>query len=98
VASIPLDNLAARTIGKAEAGLVVDVTDSSAFVAAAQKLLADASLRRSLGANGRAYAEKTFDIERIGDEFVGCFERLGSAQRVASRVEALSAVSVANAS
>jgi colanic acid biosynthesis glycosyl transferase WcaI len=65
----PRENLAARTIIKANAGIVVDPDDTNGFLDAARTLQTDAQLRAELGANGRAYAEKMFDLEAITDAF-----------------------------
>ena len=70
VAAIPSDNLAARTIERADAGFVVAPGDRNAFIARIDQLLADPALRARLGANGRAYAEKMFDIVKIADRFL----------------------------
>lgn len=69
VAAIPADNLAARTIERAKAGFVVAPGDRKAFIARIDQLLADPQLRARLGANGRAYAEVTFDITKIAARF-----------------------------
>lgn len=69
LAAMPNANLAARTIVDAHAGRVVEPADRPGFLAAARALLADPELRASTGAAGRAYAETSFDIERITDRF-----------------------------
>ena len=69
VAAIPADNLAARTIEKAGAGLLVPPGDEAGFIAGLDRLLADGALRARLGASGRAYAEATFDIAKIARRF-----------------------------
>jgi len=69
LAAMPQENLAARTIIRREAGLVVAPGDTPGFVAAARALVADPARRAALGAHGRAYAEATFDIGRIGERF-----------------------------
>lgn len=75
LASIPLQNLAARTILRAEAGFVTPPGSIAAMLHNAHRLLDDEGLRRQMGTNGRAYAEAYFDIDRI----CGTFERaLGS--------------------
>ena len=74
--ALPLDNLAARIVTDNGSGMVVEPTDTEGFVAAAQKLAADPALRESAGAKARAYAETTFDIERIGNEFEALFRGL----------------------
>jgi colanic acid biosynthesis glycosyl transferase WcaI len=65
----PRENLAARTVVRADAGIVVEPDDTVGFLAAAAKLRADADLRARLGANGRAYAERAFNLERIASMF-----------------------------
>jgi colanic acid biosynthesis glycosyl transferase WcaI len=65
----PRENLAARTVVRANAGIVVEPDDTEGFLAAAAKLRADPHLRAKLGANGRAYAERVFNLERIADLF-----------------------------
>lgn len=70
LASIPLDNLAARTICAAKGGLVSAPPDIEAFLKAARDLLANRALREELGCNGRLYAERTFDIETICTKFL----------------------------
>jgi len=65
----PATNLAARIVARENAGIVVDPGDEAGFLAAAARLRADPDLRARLGANGRLYAERTFDIIRITDRF-----------------------------
>ena len=67
--SMPVQNLAARTINRENAGLVVAPGDTGGFVAAARSLVADRQRRMALGAAARTYAERAFDIVRIGDRF-----------------------------
>ena len=69
MAAIPADNLAARTIERAGAGLIVPPGDEAAFVAGLERLLADPGLRDRLGAAGRSYAEEHFDIRKIASHF-----------------------------
>src|SRR5207253_9840 len=69
VAAIPAENLAARTIKKARAGLVVPPGDEAGFIAGLERLLADREMRDSLGASGRVYAEEHFDIHKIAGRF-----------------------------
>ncbi|HEY3142883.1 MAG TPA: glycosyltransferase family 4 protein, partial [Acidimicrobiales bacterium] len=59
--AIPSENLAARTVDRAAAGLVVPPTDEEAFLLAAKRLRNEPGLRQSAGQRGRAYAETTFD-------------------------------------
>ena len=68
--AIPVDNLAARTIRRAGAGVVVRPDDSEAFFLAAKQLRNETGLRTASGVRARAYAEATFDTDRITDRFV----------------------------
>jgi colanic acid biosynthesis glycosyl transferase WcaI len=77
----PRDNLAARTVIRAGAGIVVNPDDTEGFLAAAAKLRADPHLRVQMGANGRAYAERAFDLERIADAFERVLSGAGETDR-----------------
>jgi glycosyltransferase involved in cell wall biosynthesis len=70
--SSPETNLAARIVRQADAGIIVDPGEPEAFLEAAHMLRANPEMRCRLGENGRAYAERTFDVGRITD----CFERV----------------------
>jgi glycosyltransferase involved in cell wall biosynthesis len=65
----PAENLAARTVVRADAGVVLDPDDDSGFLKAALQLRADRDLRQRLAENARAYAEHTFDMKSITDRF-----------------------------
>lgn len=67
--AIPTENLAARTIERAGAGLVVNPTDVEAFLLAAKQLRNDARLRQVAGRCARTYAEATFDTNVVTDRF-----------------------------
>ena len=67
--AIPPENLAARIMVREGSGLVTDPGDVGEFVEAAGRLLGDPARRAQMATNARRYAEKTFDINRIGDEF-----------------------------
>ncbi|HET6949560.1 MAG TPA: glycosyltransferase family 4 protein [Acidimicrobiales bacterium] len=75
LAAIPPENLAARTIERAGAGLVVDATDQESFLTSAKQLRVDAALRADAGQRARAYAEATFDTAVIADRFQDVIER-----------------------
>lgn len=68
--AIPSENLAARTIERAGAGVVVSPTDEEAFLLAAKRLRNEPELRYRAGSQARAYAEATFDTSAITDHFV----------------------------
>jgi glycosyltransferase involved in cell wall biosynthesis len=69
LAALPSDNLAAKVVEASGAGLLVEPDDADGFVDRAQRLLGDPELRGRLGAAGRAYAERTFDVGAIADRF-----------------------------
>jgi len=69
LAAVPKENLAAAIVAGSGSGLLVGPGDAAGFVAGARRLLGDQELRASMGAAARAYAEKTFDIETVGDRF-----------------------------
>jgi colanic acid biosynthesis glycosyl transferase WcaI len=70
VASIPANNLAAKTIKKAKSGFVVEPGDERGFISRIDQLLASPALANEMGRNGRTYAEKTFNIAHIAGRFL----------------------------
>ena len=75
LAAIPADNLAARTITAASAGLTVDPEDPSELRRLARSLIEDGDRRRRLGAAGLAYARANFEINDIAARFEEVFRR-----------------------
>jgi glycosyltransferase involved in cell wall biosynthesis len=73
--SAPKGNMAAAIVERADAGLVVPATDEPEFLAAAKRLHGESGLRARLGASGRRYAEATFEIEAVADQFEAAFRR-----------------------
>lgn len=71
----PLDNLAARTVVGANAGIVVPPDDVEKVVFAAKLLYSNSTLRESYGRNGRSYAERSFDILSICKAFEAVFQK-----------------------
>jgi glycosyltransferase involved in cell wall biosynthesis len=69
LAALPAENLAARILTRAAAGLVTAPEDEGAFCAAAERLAADPALRARLGAAGRAHVESHLRIEEIAARF-----------------------------
>lgn len=66
---IPTANLAARTIRDSGAGVVVEPGDKGGLFAAADTLLAEVTLRRTMGEAARRFAERTFDGQLIVQRF-----------------------------
>lgn len=81
LAALPLDNLAARIIARAEAGLAVPPGDEQAICAAADRLLDDADLRARMGRNALDYADRTFDIAVIARRFEESLEAAMRSER-----------------
>lgn len=73
LASIPETNLAAETIRKAKAGIVISPKNLSGFILAAQSLLNDSTIRTAYGHGGRLHAESVFDIDRVTEKFESIF-------------------------
>lgn len=69
LALLPPENAAAQMLAQAEAGIVKLPGDTTGAKAAMSQLISDHGLRLTLGANGRRYAEKTFDIRNVGESF-----------------------------
>ena len=67
--SVPPENLVARIVERERAGVVVDPLDNAAFVEAAVDLLKLDHERLAMGERARAYAERTFNIDRITHRF-----------------------------
>jgi len=65
----PRNNLASRTVARAEAGMVARPHDSLELIRAAHRLAAEPALRRSFADNARRYAMAAFDIHTIGRRF-----------------------------
>lgn len=69
VAAIPAENRAAEVVRESGGGLLVAPGDGARLHQAVDRLIADPPLCRALGAAARAYAEREFDIRRLGDAF-----------------------------
>jgi putative colanic acid biosynthesis glycosyltransferase WcaI len=73
--AVPARNLAARIVQQNATGMVVAPDNEAEFVAAAERLYADAAFRARCGANAQRYADEKFDIRKIASRFEGIFER-----------------------
>jgi len=72
--AIPATNHANRLIRDRKAGLCVEPTDETGFIATAMRLRQDAALRQSYADGQAAYAAEAFDIQRIGGRFSALIE------------------------
>lgn len=72
--SAPLENLSARILSDAAAGISVAAGDSQELIAAAKKLRSSEQERLRMGTSGRAYAEATFDMRPVARRFTDVFE------------------------
>ena len=70
LAAIPPQNLAARIIAKAGAGVVEAPDEARAFLSAGKRLRGDRGWRRRAGRDARSYAESAFGIHGVADAFV----------------------------
>jgi glycosyltransferase involved in cell wall biosynthesis len=73
--SAPANNLSARLVENAAAGLCVPAGDRRTFVAAADRLRAEPQTCARFGAAGRVYAENAFDISGVADRFEAMFAK-----------------------
>ena len=81
LAIIPRENLAATVVAESGGGVVVQPDDLRGTLAAARQLAGNETQRRELALRGRAYAKRTFDIRRIGDEFEAVLARASAARK-----------------
>jgi colanic acid biosynthesis glycosyl transferase WcaI len=69
VGLIPRENRATRVINESRGGIAIDASRAGDFVDAVVCLVESPEQRAILGRNARAYAEREFDIARIGEVF-----------------------------
>ena len=67
--SMPVENLAARTVERERAGVVVDAIGTQGFLDAATDLLALNHELLAMGRRAREYAERSFQTEQITHRF-----------------------------
>jgi glycosyltransferase involved in cell wall biosynthesis len=79
VLAAPPENLASKIVTDTGAGISVDPNDTPAFVNAIRHLLDDRCAAAAAGRAGRKYAEKTFDVPNIADQFERAIVKLGNA-------------------
>lgn len=80
LAALPPDNLAARVLTRARAGIAVRPDDPQRFFGAAREIADRADRRAELGNNALDYATKTFDIRAVGDRFEAILARAARSQ------------------
>jgi colanic acid biosynthesis glycosyl transferase WcaI len=85
VGAMPSENLAAVTIERAGAGLVVAPGDHQGFASAVAGLLDDPGRATAMGRAGRAHAEEHFDVGRIADRFLDVVDRRPAAGHAVAR-------------
>jgi colanic acid biosynthesis glycosyl transferase WcaI len=73
LALLPPENAVASMIDAAQAGLVVAPGDADAASAALGSLLSSPATRDQMGTAARRYAERTFDVRRVGERFESLF-------------------------
>jgi colanic acid biosynthesis glycosyl transferase WcaI len=74
------ENLAARIVANAGAGIVVAPDDDAAFITSALSLLNNPN-RSEMGDRGRQYAEEQFDIAKIAARFEQSFAKAIAARK-----------------
>ena len=78
VLAAPTENLAAKIVAKSGAGIVVLPGDTTEFVRAVRHFLDDKPAANYAARCGRKYAEETFQIPQITDQFERIFINLGN--------------------
>jgi glycosyltransferase involved in cell wall biosynthesis len=81
LAAISAENLAARTLAAASAGVVADPEDSQTFCELARQLIDDEERRLQLGAAALDYARVNFEINTIGRRFEYIFRDVVARQQ-----------------
>lgn len=76
VLAMPPDNLSAAIVLDNKAGYCISPDNQQGFCRHIETLLADAALRQEMGLNGRAYAERNFDIKHIENKFLEVFNTI----------------------
>jgi colanic acid biosynthesis glycosyl transferase WcaI len=74
LASLPADNLAARTIDDAGAGIVTASGDGGAWLSSAERMRNEPGMGIQMGRAARSHAEMTFRIALIADRFEKALE------------------------
>lgn len=67
--AVPDENLAASIVRREEAGVVIPPDATQSFAVEGVRLLADSERREAMARRGRSYAERTFDIDEITNQF-----------------------------
>ena len=73
IIAAPDMNEAARVVQQADAGIVTSPDHPDELLEAAELLLNNPQLCARLGGNAREYAERTFSIDSVADQFLGVF-------------------------
>ena len=81
LALLPADNAVAHMVEAAEAGIVVAPGDADAASAALNGLLASNVARAAMGTSARRFAERTFDVGRVGERFESLLCDINNAQK-----------------
>ncbi len=71
-----VDGQAREIMEKAQAGIFIEPGNANALVEALKRLRADASLRETLGSNGRRHIVEHFSREQTAATYIGVLERL----------------------
>lgn len=76
ILSAPKNNLAAEIINISKSGKVFDKNENKDIPEFINQLKNDLNLRQKLSINGRSYAEKNFNIEKISKQFEDIIENI----------------------
>ena len=87
--AIPKENLAARMVREADAGLLADPDAEQQFVSHAREIRKNATLRARLGKNARAFAEREFDVDSVAIKFEAMFQQCARRTHVAHPMQGI---------
>ncbi len=74
--SVPKSNAAARIVQDIRCGFVAAPGDCEGFIESAIRLMKDHTSSEKMGHSARAYAQRHFNIQRIGNQFESLLERI----------------------
>lgn len=78
VLAMPPHNLSASIVLDNHAGYCIAPDNLQGIFGQIEKLVTDPALRKEMGRNGRAYAEKNFDITHIENQFIKVFNTIST--------------------
>ncbi|MBS1504449.1 MAG: glycosyltransferase [Bacteroidetes bacterium] len=76
VLSVTETNLSAKIVSRSNAGFCATPNNINSLVDKINILITDEELRKSMGENGRGYAERNFNVAHITEKFINIFREI----------------------